>query len=126
MTVDCTVIELGFDKFNNDPFCIYFVYTPEKNFIIKGLCCDIEYYIKNNIQEYVCKWTMWQGGKVRAEGFGSSHSIFIKKEKIKNRLIYHVLIFDKDDISYDLFFRNFPKKWITEYNIAKKRRFSYV
>lgn len=126
MTVDCKVIDLPFKEFNNDPFCIYFIYTPEQNFIIKGLCRDITSYIKDNIEQYVCKWTMWQGGKVRAEGFGSSHLIFINKTKTKNRSVYNVLIYDKDNVYYNISLRNFPKKWITEYNIAKKRRISYV
>lgn len=120
MTVDCTVIDLPFEKFNNNPFCIYFVYTPEQNFIIKGLSSDVESYLKDNVKQHVCKWTMWQHGKVRAEGFGSSHSIFIKKEKIKDRLTYHVMIYDNNAL-HNLYFRNFPKKWLSEYNIAKNR-----
>lgn len=121
MTVDCKIIDLPFNKFNNNPFCIYFVYTPEQNFIIKGLSDDVVNYLKNNIQQYVCKWTMWQDGKVRAEGFSSSHSIFIKKTKTKSRSVYNVLIFNKDNNCNNLLLRNFPKKWIPEYNIAKKR-----
>lgn len=119
MTVDCTVIDLPFKEFNNNPFCIYFVYTPERDFIIKGLSCDITSYIKDNIQQYVCKYTMWQNGKVRAEGFISSHCIYIKKEKLKNRVGYSVIMYDKNYKRQNLFFRNFPKKWLSEYDIAK-------
>ncbi len=115
-------IDLGpFKRTKGDLYGMWFVYTPQGNFLVKGMFGLCEQYIKKNFSKYIARWTMWKNGKSRGHwqcSEGMSVSILSRMDKFgmidySQRLKYKV-VFSKSEETLE--FRKIPKKWLPEYD----------
>ena len=107
-------IDLGYNK---GRFCIAFVYTPTKNFIVTGEMKNCTQYIEKNTSKSLVHFTTSTGsswiflGKLKAYWFGRKFG--------KNRRTLFCLSFRDNRNNWHsekIIVRKIPQKWIPEYD----------
>lgn len=117
-------IDLGpFKRTKGDLYGMWFVYTPQGNFLVKGMFGLCEEYVKKNFSKYIARWTMWKNGKSRgywqcSRGMGvrvlpEQDEYGMIDYSYSKRMKYKV-VFDKSEETLE--FRKIPKKWLPEYD----------
>lgn len=106
-------------------FSIYFVYPKdEKPVTITGEYQDVYNYIVKNYPYCIFNRTLWKSKTCIRSSWSSTRNIFINKKKLKDRIVWFVCVFENDQSNCkQLTFRNLPKKWIPDYNLATKKRY---
>lgn len=107
--------------FTTEPYAIWFVYTPEGNFLVKGMSNLCKEYVEKNFSKYIARYTMWQKGKSRGS-WVSCKGLFVnlipRHDKYgmidyKKRLKYRIGSSKTENF---LEFRKIPNKWLPEYD----------
>lgn len=125
-------IEVGkFRKINgrSEPYCIFFVYTPKENFVLKGMYDECKQYIEQRYVRYIARYTMWKDGKNRGSWIACK-DMYIRPYRegqlddfgfVDGRVKYKVTIYHSSKKTWSEFkFRRLPKKWLPVYDEAFK------
>lgn len=125
------IIQLsGFEKrkktdcygFGTQAFVIAFVYADTGNCVVKGMCQEVEDYIKKHFPRCIYNLTLWADGKSR-NIWGSTRSIYIfHKQDDNDRLKYDISIYKNGKRHSVACVRRVPHKWLDIYNDADPKR----
>ena len=106
------------------PYAMYFMYTPEGNFLVKGMSLVCEAYVKEHFLKYIARCTFWEKGTSRG-CWVASKGIHVSKQKsykgersvYKGRLKYVISMYGKEGKLVAMkVVRRMPRKWLDEYN----------
>ena len=108
------------------PYAIAFVYHPDGNCVVKGMCDEVETYILQNFPQCFYNMTFWKDGKCR-NLWRSPLKLYFTRKKIDGRRKFSVSMKTKKGKYIDLVtsFRRIPKKWLDIYNQATVKRKRY-
>ena len=123
-----TTIELGRFKSTRDeyrhalPFAIYFVYTPNGFYVVKGMSEQVKEGVKGAFPNAVYFYTYWKNGEWRGS-WGSTCAIYWTPEKIGNRTKYLLSMNTAEGYKPKIMtVRRIPRKWLPVYDQALPRK----
>jgi hypothetical protein len=101
-----------------DPkLCMYFLYSPEGNFLLKGQnSYSIERYIRRHFPVYIYRYTFWKKGKSRGHWVGRHPKVVIRIEEENRRKVVTFHSNTQPKCSWSTTFKRMPNKWIPEYD----------
>jgi len=112
-----------------DPWTIAFVYTPDGDFVIKGMSEAVKTYVKSHFQKYIVNYTFWKNKSCKMligwsripekRGYwSSSRNIFISDRELSGHKKYEINVRTENGTKI-IQVRRVPRKWLDIYNQAK-------
>lgn len=108
----------------SEPFVIYFVYSKEGAFVVKGMSSRVESYVYQRFPRCVYRYTMWSEGKSRG-GWNSTMCVYIRPvENDAGKRRCEISVYNDKKCMASIDVRRVPKKWLSIYDMAsaKERR----
>jgi len=111
-----------FETGTRHAYAMYWVYTPNGDFLVKGMFHKVEKWIEENVERGIYNYTFWDSG-CRCSHWRSTRglSIYFEKKVVKNQWRWVVSMQTKDDkwVSVAKTFRRVPHKWIPLYDESR-------
>lgn len=117
----------GFSPKDTQPFTIAFVYCQDgREYCVKGMMEEVESYIEENYPKSIYRITYWKDGKSRGSWRSPDASgIYVRrswKNEHDDNSRYGYRVSFKTELGFEsMFFRNFPKRWLRDYDDAIPR-----
>ena len=112
--LNAKVINLEYKPRSKEPFTIFFVYTPNGNYVLKGGEEICKCYVKNNFAKCFYRYSFWMNGKSRG-GWQSNCGIYFTPVPKSNKTQIHK--YDKNGkFKLLITVRRIPHKWLEIFN----------
>ena len=105
--------------YGSQPFAIYFVIAPEGFFVVKGMCEEVDHYVKVCWPRCIYRSTYWKGGISRGDWhvLGLDMSIEPKRrDGIWDHRYYFSGCINGVEQTDFMVVRRIPKRWLPIYD----------
>ena len=111
------------------PYSIFFVYTPDGNYVVKGMSEAVKTYVHQRFPRSFYQYTFWRKPSERDAffnrivssrgGWSSPMKLYFRPKKIGKRVKTFVSMNTKDGFQTEFMsFRRMPHKWIPIFSEA--------
>lgn len=105
------------DEFGTHPFAMYFVYTSNGSFVVKGMSEEVKHYVHQRYPRSIYYYSFWKQGQQRGS-WGSPLRIYFGYKKIRGRSMYQISVYDDKKLYASINVRRVPRKWLEIYDSA--------
>lgn len=102
-----------------EPFSIAFVYSSKGNFVVKGMCSEVDKYVDEHFPQSVLNMTYWKNGK--SHNFWKSPPtcpVYFHPIRCGMRIKTKILMSTSDGMETVAIVRKIPKRFLPAYRRA--------